>query len=64
MQTLEAFSQFREALYPTCARRAAALLELVDAGAQTPRPHSPAELSLDCGAKSSWPLFCPFVAVD
>jgi hypothetical protein len=46
MHTLEAFSQFREALYQTCSRRADALLELIDAVAQTPRPHSPAELSL------------------
>jgi hypothetical protein len=46
MPTLEAFSQFREALYQTCSCRADALLELVDAVAQTPRPHSPAELSL------------------
>src|SRR4051795_11089227 len=46
MHTLERFSQFREALYQTCSSRAAALLELIDAVAQTPRPHSPAELSL------------------
>src|SRR5215218_7757009 len=46
MNTLESFAQFREALYQTCSSRAEALLELVDAVAQTPRPHSPAELSL------------------
>ena len=46
MNTLERFSQFRNALYQTCSSRAAALLELIDAVAQTPRPHSPAELSL------------------
>ena len=46
MDTLERFSQFREALYQTCSSRASALLELIDAVAQTPRPHSPAELSL------------------
>lgn len=46
MHTLERFSQFREALYQTCPSRATALLELIDAVAQTPRPHSPAELSL------------------
>ena len=46
MDTLDRFSQFREAVYQTCASRAAALLELIDAVAQTPRPHSPAELSL------------------
>lgn len=46
MPTLEPFAQFRAALYPICSRRAAALLELIDAVAQTPRPHSPAELSL------------------
>ncbi len=46
MHTLERLSQFRQALYQTFTRRATALLELVDAVAQTPRPHSPAELSL------------------
>lgn len=46
MNPLARFSQFREQLYQTCSRRAAALLELIDAVAQTPRPHSPAELSL------------------
>jgi hypothetical protein len=46
MNTLERFSQFREQLYQTCSSRAAALLDLIDAVAQTPRPHSPAELSL------------------
>jgi hypothetical protein len=46
MHTLETFAQFREAVYHTCSSRAAALLELIDAVAQTPRPHSPAELSL------------------
>ena len=46
MNTIESFAQFREALYQMCSRRAAALLEVIDAVAQTPRPHSPAELSL------------------
>src|SRR5215210_4294680 len=46
MNTLESFAQFGEALYQTCSSRAAALLEVIDAVAQTPRPHSPAELSL------------------
>ena len=46
MNTLERFSQFREALYQTCSSRAHALLELIDAVAQTPRPRSLAELSL------------------
>ncbi len=46
METLERFSQFREALYQACSSRASALVELIDAVAQTPRPHSPAELSL------------------
>src|SRR4051794_30874460 len=46
MNTLERFAQFRAQLYHTCSSRAAALLELIDAVAQTPRPHSPAELSL------------------
>jgi hypothetical protein len=46
MDTLERFSQFRAALYQTCPSRAHALLDLIDAVAQTPRPHSPAELSL------------------
>ncbi|MDQ5852383.1 MAG: transposase [Chloroflexota bacterium] len=46
METLERFSQFREALYQACSSRGSALLELIDAVAQTPRPHSPAELSL------------------
>ena len=46
MNTLESFAQFREALYQTCSSRAHALLEVIDAVAQTPRPHSPAELSL------------------
>ena len=46
MNTLERFAQFREQLYQTGSSRAAALLELIDAVAQTPRPHSPAELSL------------------
>jgi hypothetical protein len=46
METLERFSQFREQFYQTCSSRAQALLELIDAVAQTPRPHSPAELSL------------------
>jgi len=46
MKTLERFSQFREAVYQTFTSRAHALLDLIDAVAQTPRPHSPAELSL------------------
>src|SRR3954469_24910644 len=46
MNTIEHFAQFREALYQTCSSRVQALLELIDAVAQTPRPHSPAELSL------------------
>src|SRR5215217_1894889 len=46
MNTLEQFAQFREQLYQTCSSRAEALLDLIDAVAQTPRPHSPAELSL------------------
>jgi hypothetical protein len=46
MNTLESFSQFREVLYHICSSRAHALLEVIDAVAQTPRPHSPAELSL------------------
>jgi hypothetical protein len=52
MHTLESFAQFREALYQTCSSRAAALLELIDVVAQTPRPHSPAELSL--GVRRHW----------
>lgn len=46
MHTLERLTQFRQALYQTCTRRPAALLDLIDAVAQTARPHSPAELSL------------------
>jgi hypothetical protein len=46
MQALERLSQFRQALYQTCTSRPAALLDLIDAVAQTARPHSPAELSL------------------
>jgi hypothetical protein len=46
MQPLERLSQFRQQLYQTFTRRAAALLEVIDAVAQVPRPHSPAELSL------------------
>jgi hypothetical protein len=46
MDTLERLAQFRQQVYQTCTQRPAALLELVDAVAQTPRPHSPAELSL------------------
>ncbi len=46
METLERLAQFRQQVYQTCPQRPAALLDLVDAVAQTPRPHSPAELSL------------------
>ncbi len=46
MQALERLSQFRQTLYQTCTSRPAALLEVIDAVAQTARPHSPAELSL------------------
>ena len=46
MQTLERLAQFRQQVYQTFTCRPAALLELIDAVAQTPRPHSPAELSL------------------
>ena len=46
MQPLERLSQFRQTLYQTCTSRPAALLEVIDAVAQTARPHSPAELSL------------------
>src|SRR5688500_4262119 len=46
METLECLAQFRHKVYQTFAQRPAALLELIDAVAQTPRPHSPAELSL------------------
>ena len=46
MKTLERLSQFRQALYQTCTRRATALVEVIDAVAQVARPHSPAELSL------------------
>jgi len=46
MHTLERLSQFRQALYQTCTSRPAALLDLIDAVAQTARPHSLAELSL------------------
>ena len=46
MQTLERLAQFRQQVYQTFTQRPAALLDLVDAVAQTPRPHSPAELSL------------------
>jgi hypothetical protein len=46
MQTLECLAQFRQQVYQTFTQRPAALLELVDAVAQTPRPHAPAELSL------------------
>ncbi len=46
MQALQRLTQFRQAVYHTFTRRATALLEVVDAVAQTARPHSPAELSL------------------
>jgi hypothetical protein len=46
METLERLAQFRQQVYQTFTQRPAALCELVDAVAQTPRPHSPAELSL------------------
>ena len=46
MNALERLSQFRQQLYQACPRRAAALLEVIDAVAQVARPHSPAELSL------------------
>jgi hypothetical protein len=46
METLERLAQFRQHVYQTFTQRPAALLELIDAVAQTPRPHSPVELSL------------------
>ena len=46
MDTLDRLAQFRQQVYQTFTQRPAALLELVDAVAQTPRPHSLAELSL------------------
>ena len=46
METLDRLAQFRQQVYQTFTQRPAALLELIDAVAQTPRPHSPAELSL------------------
>jgi hypothetical protein len=46
METLDHLAQFRQKVYQTFTQRPAALLELIDAVAQTPRPHSPAELSL------------------
>src|SRR5919199_672505 len=46
MDTLNHLAQFRQQVYQTFTQRPAALLELIDAVAQTPRPHSPAELSL------------------
>src|SRR4051794_22376477 len=46
MNALERLAQFRQQLYQACTRRAAALLEVIDAVAQVARPHSPAELSL------------------
>ena len=46
MDTLERLTQFRQAVYQTFTKRATALLELIDAVAQVPRPHSPAALSL------------------
>src|SRR3712207_9470276 len=46
MDSLERLAQFRQQVYQTFTQRPAALLDLIDAVAQTPRPHSPAELSL------------------
>ena len=46
MDTLQRLTQFRQAVYHTFTQRATALLELVDAVAQVPRPHSLAVLSL------------------
>jgi hypothetical protein len=46
MQPLQRLTQFRQAVYHTFTQRAIALLELIAAVAQVPRPHSPAELSL------------------
>ena len=46
METLDRLAQFRQEVYQTFTQRPAALLDLVDAVAQTPRPHSPVELSL------------------
>jgi hypothetical protein len=46
METLDRLAQFRQQIYQTFTQRSAALLELIDAVAQTPRPHSPAERSL------------------
>ncbi len=46
MDALQRLTQFRQAVYHTFTRRATALLELIDAVAQVPRPHSLAELSL------------------
>ena len=46
MHTRECLAQFRHQVYQTFTQRPAALLELIDAVAQTPRPHAPAELSL------------------
>jgi hypothetical protein len=46
MNALERLAQFRQPLYQAFPRRAAALLEVIDAVAQVARPHSPAELSL------------------
>lgn len=47
MKAHEPLAQFRQQVYQTFTQRPAALLELVDAVAQTPRPHSPVELSLN-----------------
>ncbi|HEV2124794.1 MAG TPA: transposase, partial [Chloroflexota bacterium] len=52
MHTLQRLTQFRQAVYHTFTQRATALLELIDAVAQVPRPHSPAELSL--GMQRHW----------
>lgn len=46
MDALQCLTQFRQAVYHTFTQRATALLELIDAVAQTPRPHSLAQLRL------------------
>ncbi len=52
MDTLERLAQFRQEVYQTFTQRPIALLELVDAVASTPRPHSPVEVSL--GMQRHW----------
>ncbi len=52
MDALHRLTQFRQAVYHTFTQRATALLELIDAVAQTPRPHSLVELSL--GMQRHW----------